>query len=409
MTNLARWNYYLKDAQSPQNWVDLVWYACVCAALQRRVWYNPLRHMPLFPNLYIVLIGPPATGKNLVLSPARKLLSHWTANPADQNTLPVKGVARRLKIPMGPDTVTAERLYDKFVEATEMVSYEENGQRRAYAHASVAFVLEELNALFRRNEDKVYKFLLKTYDCDNPEYETRTQSKSYIHNSCANLLCGGTYSILKDAAKFGLFDDGFTSRTIFAFEHEPRHRRAHQSTFEEMSGEVDPMKDAVWTELLDWIKKLTTVFGQVRYTREVFDKIEHWQETEVVPKLATASYKMQLYFGRRPVALKKLAMGIHYSDNLTPEISLEAFEQAHELLRRIETNMAAGFGVAGRNELHGISREILKYIKQTGGAGPAELLSEFGHDITAEELESIMKSLCISGDVRLAVSNKYTA
>jgi hypothetical protein len=223
MTNLDRWRFFHEGSPSPANWIDLSWYFCVAAALQRKVWMGRLKERPLFPNLYIVLMGPPGLGKSIIVNPAHDLLKYWTYNTDDQ-TKDDNSTCNRL-IETGPDDVTYEKFLECLAGATRRFLYKKEGAEAVYTHASMAIILSDMNSLFKKQADKMAKALLKFYDCEDYTYMTKHQGTNLVKASCVSLLCGATPALLKEAAAYNIFDDGFTSRVIFAFESKPRHER----------------------------------------------------------------------------------------------------------------------------------------------------------------------------------------
>lgn len=399
-SNLDRWRYYLKDAPSPDRWIDYGWLFAVSAALQRRVWYYRLTERPLFCNLYSFFIGPPACGKNLVITPVKKLLDHWKLNPNEQNIDDGPGREIRRRISTGPDAVTYEKLCEKLAEGTRRFTYKTaDGKEAAYSHASMAFVLEEANSLFTRHQDKIPKMLLKTYDCDDYKYETKHEGQSIIRKTCMAFLGGGTPELLRDAAKFSIFDDGFTSRVIFDFELEPRHFRFH-------IGDFSDEQVSVFADLLNWIKNVTEVFGQLTYSREVYDFLEHWTASEIEPAWRGSSSKMQQYYGRMRQHVLKLAAAFHFSESLSLEITIENVKSAISFLRSLEENMRLGFSAVGRNVLHPISRELLKFIGSRNGSSEAELMQRFATDLTFEELLVVLRTMEMATEIH-KINGKY--
>ena len=67
MTNIEKWRYFLKDLESPDLFIDWGFYSMISTALQRRVWLFP-DTFTLYPNLFVLLVGPPAAGKSRVIS-----------------------------------------------------------------------------------------------------------------------------------------------------------------------------------------------------------------------------------------------------------------------------------------------------------------------------------------------------
>ena len=73
----------------------------------------------------------------------------------------------------------------------------------------MCLTLTELNSLFTRHSEQIPKMMLKTYDCEDYEYDTKHQGHDLVRNTCVNLIAGTTPAILKEAERFYIFDDGF--------------------------------------------------------------------------------------------------------------------------------------------------------------------------------------------------------
>ena len=400
--NIDRWRLYFKDRPCPDAWIDLGWYFCVASALARKVWYYNLKHGPLFTNLYIVLIGPPAVGKNLVIKPVSDMLRYWPYNPDDANKPEINGVHIKRLIETGPDTITFEKLVHRLSKATRRLLYtDQDGNERPYGHASMSLALEEINALFTRHNDRIPKLFLKTYDCGEYEYDTKHQGNDIVHNCCMNLLGGATPALLKEAEQYRIFEDGFISRTLFAFETTPRHNKFH-------IGEISEEQIDAFNKLAKHIKLLCGLFGQLTYSKEVYEYLEHWSTTTFTAEKAGSSSKMETYYGRKKVLVLKLAACMHLSEHLTLDIPLSCFQRAIEFLKPIEAKMAVGFGCIGRNELHPLTKDITKYLKSCyGGETLAGLLARFSIDCSLEELTSIMQTLQMSETVYMKGGKYY--
>jgi len=393
-SNLSRWRFYFKDAPCPDTWIDLGWYFCVAAALQRRVWYGRLDHRPLFTNMYLIFIGPPATGKNLVISPVNQMLKYWPFNPDDLGKPEMAGQQIKRLIEPGPDTVTFQKLVERLAKATRRVEYKNgDGKSRIYSHASMCLTLTELNSLFTRHSEQIPKMMLKTYDCEDYEYDTKHQGHDLVRNTCVNLLAGTTPAILKEAERFYIFDDGFVSRTLFVFETKPRHSKFH-------IGELSDEQIGAFDLLALHIKKLTSSFGQLTYSKEVYAFLEDWAQTTFAKEFAQAGPKMATYYGRKKVLILKLAAAITFSEEITYEIPLSSFQRAIDILTPIERNMEIGFSVVGKNHLHPVAKEIQQYLKsRLQGDSMAGLLARFSSELTLEELQSVVNTLVMSETV----------
>jgi hypothetical protein len=348
----------------------------------------------LYPNLYVVFVGPPAVGKGLVLGRINNLLRHHKyekGRPIETNA----GPEYPLLFPLGADSVTFEELMSDVAGSIRRLPIANN---KIYAHTSYAFVLEELSSLFKRKTEDVVKFLLNAYDCKGYEYKTKHQGKDIIRALCLDFIAGTQFDFLRDAHKTGLFGQGFSSRTLFLFEYNARSYKFH------ISGDSEEQL-AAKNELLVWLKKLSTIYGQLTYAQTTDDWLEHWYITVHVPMQLNAGEKMQYYYGRKKVALLKLAAAIHFSEQDSMVIALETFQKALALLDSIEPAMSQGLSFSGRNELHFYGRKMLQYIKDHREARKKHIYLEFGADMQLQEIEDCLKELQIGYNLKMKIEN----
>lgn len=387
MTNFERWQIYTKNFTSPDSWITFGFYFMIGAALQRRVWFYGEGEdgMELFCNPYIVFVGPPASGKGLVLGTVANFLRHHKYEKAGVITTNV-GKEYPPLFPLGGDSITFEELLRDIGASTRRIAT--GGPKDPiYVHTSYAFCLEELSSLFKRKTEDVVKFLQNAYDCKQYEYRTKHQGKDLLRKLCVSFLAGTQVSFLKEASEAKIFGQGFASRTLFLFEKDERFHRFHISQFD------DEQKTAK-AELLDWLKKLSCLYGEIKYDAETYGFLEAWLTEKLIPARARAAgTKLEDYFGRKKVMMLKLAAAIHFADNLSLTIPIQTFMQAIEMLDSVEEQMIEGFGVAGKNDLHYRSREIMLFIKKNRRVTMRDLIREFIADSSIREIEECLIEL----------------
>lgn len=381
-SNYDKWLIYTKALPSPESYIKFGFYFLIASCLQRRVWYYS-DERPLFPNLYILFIGPPAIGKGNVL----KSIEYFLRYHKDTKRPPIatsSGPELQLLFPLGADTVTFEKLLSKVADASRSLLLP---NKQIYHHASYGFVLQELSSLFKENAKEVVKFLLNAYDCGQYDYETKQKGQDRIRNLCLNFIAGAQMDFLKAAHKHGIFGEGYSSRTIMLFETARRFDAFHiaeELTTEQLAAKLD---------LLDWIHKLSNCYGKITYGDDVKEYLEDWYLNVHCPKEARAGEKMQHYLGRKKVALLKIAAAIHFGESLEMEIPLPTFKQAIQELDAVEGNMEVGLALAGKNPLHAAAQKMLGYLRFRKESPLSDIILEFAADLTVEEINLCLKQL----------------
>ena len=456
-TNLERWRFYMKDITSPDIFIDMGFYYMISAALQRRV-YLGSDERPLFPNLYIILVADPGIGKGLVIIPVAQFLKHHkmkrlklpgvkmptpdeSLNEDMMNalmeeyaqvnnlTLPGIGMDGRSKdgqgssaqdsitkkkltdeplvIPMSADAITYEGLVRNNARAIRSVVPPANGiasglaKNGVYTHSSICFCLEEISSLFRQHTRDVVNYLIRTYDCGDYRYETKTQGIEQVKNTCVNLFGGTQPSFMKASFSDRLLNEGFASRTLFVYADSNRFERFDIAT-------MSPEQLVAKEHLLTYIKSLTELFGRVSYTPEAREYMRHYVEQVLPGERKNAPPKLLHYFARKRVHTEKLCMAIHFADNLNFEISLDTCEKARAILLQLEEKMEHALDVGGRNPLGGLNTKVLNFIRRKGPVTFPVIWQEFVDAANEQEIGEVV-SFLIQGQKIVSINGVYVA
>jgi len=430
MTNLDAWRFYLKDVTSPDSYIDMGFYYMMSAALQRRV-YLGSDELPLFPNQYIIFVGPPAIGKGLVLTRVAEILKqhklrrnfnlqqdetkkeqldpvasqallqeYFAANPhlakVANDQQPIKRIDEPLSIPIAADATTYEALLRAHSLSLRTAHYTSDSRllkHGMYSHSSLCFCLEEISSLFRKHTEDVARYLIRAFDCQNYVYDAKTPGLSdRILSPCLNFLGGTQPSFIQDIFRDKLLTEGFASRTIFINEATPRAYRYDMFTFSEEQLKAKQ-------QLIDHVGKLITLFGHVKQTPEAYEFIKHYVE-HILPDLSARpnrSPKLDHYYGRKKVHTEKMAMAIHFSESTEMCIGIESYQKAIALLNKIELSMDIALNVGGRNPLGGIAQKIVSFLKREGPMSFAGIWREFIDDANEKELMEVISYLIQTG------------
>ncbi len=395
-TNLEKWRYYLKDINSPDSYIDMAFYFMISSSLQRRVWLNP-EEFPIFPNLYIILVGEPGVGKGMVIKPLMSILKYHKMNSSTSSTSELQAELERtikaatlqngqkqnrvssyetpLLIPCAPDAITYEDLVATHARSTRFINTKNPSRLFApkgkYLHNSLCFVLEEISSLFKKKHENITKYLLNAYDCGDYEYSTKTQGKDLVKFLCLNLLGGTTPSFVQDAFDAKIFEDGLSARTIFVFEDKPRH---NNFGIFELNEEQIECKAA----LIAHVKSLTSLFGQLSFTEEGFAFLKNYFEN-ILPNLKrNANEKLKHYYSKKNIIVQKLATAIHFSDQAESfVISLETVKKAFEILDHLEARMHLAFTAVGDTVFTRQAKKIERFIERKDKVSFNEIWVEF--------------------------------
>lgn len=442
--NFDNWQLYMREVTSPQNYVDFGWHYLVAAALQRRVWRGP-DHRKLYPNIYPILVGEPGIGKGLVIKQVAEFLREHklrpgegyakikaeaadastqiaketvqaanfesASKPSDGKTKEHKPREEPLLIPVASDCVTFEALVRSCANATRacvFTYFDEKLQKKRegiYRYAALCFCLEEISSLFHKEAAKVVNFLIAAYDCGDYTYETKTQSTDYVKGLCLNFFGGTTPGFVESSFSDKLLSEGFASRTWFIFASKNRK-------YSLINPPLDESQLQAKADISAHLKKLTALYGEVKFTKEAWDYMDSWwkdSNTNQNYRRPNTSEKLNAYYSRKDIHLQKMAMAVHFGEDAEAnehggpknEITLATVLRAKMFLETEEPFMHMALNFDGANPLHKIGKKVLKFIKQHGPKTTDDLVMEFWSDATREETNSVVEHLQRSNQLEL--------
>lgn len=396
VTKWDMWQQYTIGLSSPQNYIDWSWLYLIGAALQRRVWLGA-SHQPLFANKYVILIGEPGIGKGLPIREISSFLKHWPlknryrANDdkltehqkqtrqtmeesfvvdAQKNVMQSKskgdGLVEAPLYHVAADATTYEALVGYIAKSQAFIDYLDIDDKgvskiRYYGHCSPCFALQELSSLMRKRTDDTVNLLLGLYDCPiDYEYDTKTQGKDRIRKACVNLIAGTTPSFMQSTFDDKLAGEGFNSRAFYI--HAKSNRK---NCF--FIPELTPQQEHYRRDLLEHIRRLSGLYGQVRVDEETRIYLEEWWDKREKNKglRANSSTKLRPYYARGQIHVQKLAMAFHFGESLEMFIPKFRFEQAIEFLAAEEKNMHLAIVFDGNNPVAKIGNKIVEMLSTT--------------------------------------------
>lgn len=435
-SNYERWLSITNGLTSPKNYIEWGGYSLISSCLQRRVWTGP-KHMPLFPNMYIILVGRAGLGKGIVIKRVAELLKyHKLPDPSLTKQQAAKAITEADKqlmeevrrqdymraksvedgpekhkesqyrtfekpalFPTAPDDTTYESLVQVTAKALRRINYEDINQETGakfmgiYTHSSLSFCLEELSSLMKKHTENVVRYLLVTYDCGDYERDTKHQGKDRVKKCCVNILAGTTPEYMQYIFDSNLIDEGLSSRTHFIY-------AAQNSKRTMFLPELTPEQEQYKKDLLEHIQKLSELYGNVRVDQSTWEKLDNWWKA-VETKRANTSPKLNGFYERLNMHIPKLAMAQHFFESTEMYMPWEAFERAIETSEKEEKRMHYALGLDNNNPLAKPAKMIYQFIAVNGGRTKKELLGEFWEQLPTGEksLEEILEHLQAMGKI----------
>jgi hypothetical protein len=325
-------NYYHK-------WCAL---SCVASALSRRVWVK-LGFGKLYPNLYIILVGPPgAARKGATLDVAIDIM----------NMAKRQGIINTIA-----ESITHREIHDALQEAKTEIKID--GSHYTYMSATV--VSAELESFIKLDDRKLVVALTDLFDCrDEHRYHTHGKGKVDLENVCLNILGGTVPDFISSASRTGsMVGTGFTSRCIFLYAKSRKMNRM-----------FPPVDIDTLVYLADGLCKIGTLKGQIPFTEDATNFIVDWYEKKMkIPENALP--QMLPFYERKQAHTLKVAMLRAAIDTLEGNafcINIEHLKKAIEDVTEAEPYMAAAFKGVGKSDEYSIINSICAQLEQAKDA-----------------------------------------
>jgi len=326
--------------ESYRRWTALV---LVAAILDRRVYTSIRPGLILFPNLYVLLVGPSGRGKTPPIIAARDLLE----------TQPHVGLA--------PDYTSYQAFIKALADRAAMVDQEEAMPRR---RATMTLMLSEWAAFMNKPDNAHLAIMSHVFDCNDFKADVLCRELNNAENLYVNICAGVVEDWFAEGMPATSFKQGFMQRVLLIFE--PALPAGKDSTPPyECSLDADPevarhkFIEKMWPHL----EKLAAVRGFVPWAPEALAEFNTWKEAGWPP--VPEDTMLEGYTTRRDLFVGKIAL-LHAVSRHPGEqtILLKDYQDAKKILLVAEINMPRALTAAGGNIYQLRMLAIASYVEK---------------------------------------------
>lgn len=301
--------------------------------ISRRVWVE-MGYFKVYPNLYVVLVGPAGNRKTSAMSIAKNLIRE------------VKGV------PFSAECVTKEKLVLDMSEQESTIE----GISEAYASQRVftpmTIMVTELSEFLGAGSIGMINFLTTIYDQDVYEHRTKNRGETIITGPFLNLLACTTPGWITTYLRSDVISGGFSRRAIFVLETGKSGRIPFP--------EVTPEAKQAWDRVVAYSRRLQKVHGPFVWEPKAKAFFGDWYKNLKMPtEEAVAGY-----YETKHMQLLKVAMSIALSESPSLTLKIEHLEFGLDLLKLAEENLSRVFEGMGRNELNGAASQVTDLLSK---------------------------------------------
>ena len=351
---------------------------------------------PLVPNLYVVMVGPPKTGKSTGANFGDKIAR------LSENYYSDPWVAAKKHLNIFRGKVTPEA-FSLALQSQEIIVTMGERRRKYHSGSEVALYISELASLLGKqnyNEGLVTR-LTDLYDCKVKDNElTIKRGALDFENIYVTLIGATTPTALQDSIPEAAFGEGFMSRVILV--DIPSRTRSYDMP-RRVEGAAD---DEELAKRLAWVAEKS--MGEYDFTPEAREAYRKWYEFFDRKLRKRAGERHSEMLNRYDIHLLKLSLIIRaqrYREGL--DVTLEDFEAARRLLdytfdssERVVDNVGIPLYTQMYNRL---SDYLENYREKTR----RQLLTTFGkYGINSDWLDKILAHLYQEGKIEILLDRE---
>ena len=309
--------------------------ATIAAALQRKVRVELGISLTFYPNFYIVLVGPSATGKGTAMKYASDIIEQVPGIRLSAQATSLQALIRRMKETnlTDVDLVTGDQQY----------------------HSSMTIFSTEFTVFLGYHNNEMISALCEWYDCGNRwTYETIRRDKEEIIGVWVNILGGTTPQAIQLSFPVSSIGMGLASRIIFIYE-EKKAKLVIDPSPTQAELELQQM-------LVHDLEQICMISGEMRFTTGAMEIYSEWcRQAEVEPPFYDK--KFDGYCGRRRNHLISLCMVCSASKGGTMIMDEDVIERAITLLAEAEVRMALTFRGVGQSDISSLIAEAITFVE----------------------------------------------
>jgi len=309
----------------------------------------------MFPNMYVLLVGPPGTRKSTAINTMTKFLRKET----EVQFAPDDTSGQRQGLIAAMQTADEEELkdeldlldglgFDEQMEKLKNVKVKVNHANRHHMFIAAS----EFGSFLGQNNLALTRFLIKMWDGETYTYQLK-KSKVELEEGLLTMIGGTTATDISMLLPPEAIGQGFMSRIILVYEAKKSRR-------------IPPSKAGVKPELYDAIAerfreadKMEGVFTFSKIAAELSDEI-YMQDSRI------NDTRFIYYAERRHTHLLKLACCLAAARG-SMEIDEIDIDQAELMLSITEETMPEALGEYGLSPLASAKQKLLEFIQHANG------------------------------------------
>jgi hypothetical protein len=308
--------------------------SAVAAALQRKCRVELGISLTFYPNFYIVLVGPSATGKGTAMKYAYDIIEHIPSIRLTSQATSLQALIRRMK---------ETNLTDIDISTGEQ-----------FFHSSITAFSNEFTVFLGYHNRELMTALCDWYDCHSRwSYDTIKRDKEEVIGVWFNVLAGTTPDAIQASFPIEAIGAGLSSRIIFV-NAEKKNRLVVFPSVTQKELELQQ-------HLIHDLEQISLMSGCFNFTEDAMSFYDTWcREADLNPPFKDP--KFDGYCGRRRKHLISLAMVCSASQRSDLVIKRDDIERSASLLSEVEIKMGLTFRGIGKSDVASLINGALIFI-----------------------------------------------
>jgi chemotaxis protein CheY-P-specific phosphatase CheC len=309
----------------------------IASALQRKCRFELGMSLTIYPNFYIVLVGPSATGKGTAMDFAQDIIEEVSNIKVAAQATSLQALIRRMK---------DINLTDIDLETNKQIF-----------HSSLTIFSKEFTVFLGYHNSELMAALCDWFDCGSRwTYDTIKRDREEIIGVWVNLLAGTTPDNLQSSLPNEAIGGGLTSRIIFVNEE----KRGKLVIFPSVTQEQVNLQQM----LINDLSQISLMSGNFGTTQGAMNFYADW----CVKEMANPPFqdkKFDGYNGRRRRHLNALSMICTASHTCEMIIKEDDIQRAASILEEVEVKMGTIFKGIGKSDISSVMNDAITYFALT--------------------------------------------
>jgi energy-coupling factor transporter ATP-binding protein EcfA2 len=370
----------------------IIWSALslVGAALKNNVYFQ-IGTYTLYPNMFIVLVGPPGVGKGASMNILEQMIIDTKPNQV-VNTL--------------SDRITAERIIERISDGWSTAPQLKNMQLVLGKNDHNCLLFSSEIRVLLGASDWMLEFLEEAWSKTTYEYQTKNKGNVAIDNMCCSLLAASVPDFLRNVNREAhmVITGGFSSRCLFIYAENPSKDLPFPEPLKK-----NVKSKALYDNLVLDLQEIGTLRGEFVIDTGARLRFETFLRLNRAASSKDDSEAVANFRARIKAHILKLAMIFSVSRDNSLHISDMDMVNAIAEIQKILASLSKLFRGAGEGMDAAVTARVQDFIEKYGRVSKKEIFKALHRHLNSPEaLDRILYVLEAIGYCTVVNSNKMT-